>query len=551
MLIIKLPNEYAQTHRKQLKQLISSWSEFRSSNDIKKLKPFYVYCNTVAQEVATFSLPALQQILSTMLLACEQYQAQKISEQTLISEVDWFISQLIKGNAQTPNPFLEEKDIKDEQALMREIAEHASLVNRIGKPRIVIIDDQKSVTSALKAVLEDFSFNVECSHSIDEFKNSYDIKQVDLVLLDVVMPNVSTEEVFDFAKYLVERGTKVISCSSLFTFDVRLLAVRARVNDYIVKPVNTYLLVEKIGRALGLQIKRNYHVVVVDDQKVMGTYYTEIFEKQGFSISYFPTAKSLFHKLDDLSPDMFLLDINMPDVHGFEMARMIRQEHKFDFAPILFITADETLETRIEAINAGADDVILKSAPIQSVIQQIDTRLNRASVVQAFVAKDPLTGVLNHGQIVEAANQSIRINQRRNTASAIAVIDVDHFKSVNDKYGHITGDKVLAAFGQLLQNSVRETDSVGRYGGEEFVIVFQDCSVNDACIKVQRIKDTFHKMAFQSKEGAFSVSFSGGVTELQRFDNVQAAISIADQALYKAKTNGRNKIVKYTLKPME
>jgi diguanylate cyclase (GGDEF)-like protein len=237
----------------------------------------------------------------------------------------------------------------------------------------------------------------------------------------------------------------------------------------------------------------------------------------------------------------------MPGVDGLEVARMIRQEHKFDFSPILFITGDELVETRLAAIDAGADDVISKSTAVNIITHQILTRLARASKVSAFVAKDALTGVLNHSQIVEQVNQTMRTTKRRKSKSTIVVIDVDHFKKVNDNYGHVVGDKVLCALGQLLANSIRETDTVGRYGGEEFVIVFEDCDVDDGANKVQLIKDAFSKMRFGTNDKEFGVTFSAGLINLGSFDNVMPAIAAADKALYKAKSDGRNRVVKYKL----
>jgi diguanylate cyclase (GGDEF)-like protein len=458
------------------------------------------------------------------------------------------MNQLIRGSHEQSDPFLDQtKSEKEGSFLHQQLSARPSSISRTTKPNIVVIDDQLSIAQSLAKTLEDFALNVSYFTSIDDFKKAQDDIDVDLVLLDIVMPDVTEVEVFDFAKTLVSSGVKVISCSSKFTFDSRLLAVRAQVSDYAVKPINTYTLVEKIGRALGLQQNRKYHLVIVDDQKNTGTFYKAMLEQVGCEVTFFDSAKSLFETLDDLTPDMFLLDMMMPGVDGLEVARMIRQEHKFDFSPILFITGDELVETRLAAIDAGADDVISKSTAVNIITHQILTRLARASKVSAFVAKDALTGVLNHSQIVEQVNQTMRTTKRRKSKSTIVVIDVDHFKKVNDNYGHVVGDKVLCALGQLLANSIRETDTVGRYGGEEFVIVFEDCDVDDGANKVQLIKDAFSKMRFGTNDKEFGVTFSAGLINLGSFDNVMPAIAAADKALYKAKSDGRNRVVKYKL----
>ena len=544
---MSIPAEYASKYKKSLSRLTKSWAKFRKLRTPDQLKMFHKECAIILHDTSTFSLFALHQVMLSMKETSEEGLENKKQNRQLILEIDWLINQLISGSQEENDPFLLETPHQDfNQTIVTCINSHTSRMSRATKPNIVVIDDQKSVGLALIKMLEDFSFNARYFESISDFKKMMKAHEVDLVLLDVVMPEVTQEAVFEFARALQNSGIKVMCCSSKFTFDVRLLAVRAKVVDYIVKPVNTYVLVEKIGRALGLQFQRNYNIVIVDDQESMGTFYKAVLEQAGCEVTFYSSAQALFECLDDLSPDMFLLDLMMPDVDGLEVAKMIRQEHKFDFAPILFITADEQTNSRSNAIDAGADDVINKTASIKSITRQLLTRLDRASKVKAFVAKDPLTGVLNHGQIVESANQAIRSMHRRKSNSALAVIDVDLFKKVNDTHGHIMGDKVLCTLGQLLSNSVRETDRVGRYGGEEFVIVFEDCSLTDAAKKVQAIKQTFSKLTFGKETNRFNVSFSAGLVDLHLFQAVQPAIASADKALYKAKMTGRNKVVIYS-----
>lgn len=500
----------------------------------------------MSSELATYTLFALQQVLFSLNDICQDYKLGRKKQTELIQETDWLMNQLIRANQQDVDPFLlEADDPVDDAVFDKSIHEHTRRLSHTCGPSVAVIDDQETVGKYLCKTLQDFSLNVHYYASIEAFQQAMKKQTFDLVLLDIVMPNITQEEVFDFAAELVKQNIKVISCSSTFTFEARLLAVRAKVSDYVVKPVNTYVLVEKIGRALSLQLNRNHRVAIVDDQEAMGEFYKTMLEQIGCSVTFYSTASELFASLEDINPDMFLLDMMMPDVDGLEVAKMIRQEQKFDFAPILFLTADETIENRLAAIDAGADDVISKAASIHTITHQVNTRLNRASKVRSFVAKDPLTGVLNHGQIVDIANQTIRLSNRRNTQSAIAVIDVDKFKHVNDEYGHTVGDKVLTALGQLLSSSVRDTDSVGRYGGEEFVIIFQDCSVKDAADKVLLIKNTFASINFSNDTSTFAVTFSAGVSSLNEYESVQPAIAIADKALYRAKNEGRNKVIAF------
>ena len=394
---------YEATYRERLASLMQCWAAYRKTKEPKHLKAYFALSADISHEIATFPLFALQQVITSISHATEKQLKSGANNsqqniQAFIKEVDWLMNQLIRGQSDGNDLFLQEgPNTLNDNVIQAELSAHSSRLNRAHKPHIAIIDDQVSVSKVVQSTLQDFALNVSVYASIAAFESSPMSSSTDLVLLDIVMPNISQVEVFDFAKNLFDRGVKVISCSSKFTFETRLLAVRANVSDYAVKPTNTYVLVEKIGRALRLQNSRNHRLVIVDDQETMGTFYKIMLEQVGCDVTFFNSAKALFEALDDLNPDMFLLDMMMPDVDGLEVAKMIRQEHKFDFAPIIFITADEAIENRLAAIDAGADDVINKISSISTITTQVLTRLNRASEVRAFVAKDPLTGVLNHG----------------------------------------------------------------------------------------------------------------------------------------------------------
>lgn len=544
-----LPANYPQQYKQNLTDLIDKWGRYRRTKDKQALREFYHNCHSLSQEVSTFTLYALKQVLSALLANVKAGLTDDKDPKTLIEEIDWLMNQLIRGNNEAVDPFLRPGPANEYEAyLMRNVNTPTGKLERTRKPNVVIIDDQLSVAQALSKTLQDFSINAQYFTSIAAYQEAQSNINVDLILLDVVMPNIEMQEVFTFATKMVDNGIKVISCSAQFSFEARLMAVRAKVSDYVVKPINSYMLVEKIGRALGYQKHHRYHVVLIDDQQTITSFYRTMLERFGCDVTVYHKAEQMFADLDRLNPDLFLLDIMMPDVNGLEVAGLLRQENKFDFAPILFLTSDEQLSSRVAAIEAGADDVINKAAPLDNVASQIITRLQRAAKMRAFISKDPLTGVLNHGQIVDNANNAIRHAARRKANTALAMIDVDQFKAVNDKHGHIVGDRVLFALGQLLSNSVRENDSVGRYGGEEFIVIFEDCSIDDAYKKITQIKDVFTSLKFGNEKSSFSVTFSAGIVDLISFNNVMAAISGADKGLYHAKQGGRNKVVQYKLK---
>ena len=501
--------------------------------------------NQTSQDYSPYALYALHQILQTMELACAHGISGAQSKSKTSSDIDWLMNQLIRSSKLDPDPFLDEASTRASfiDQMSRQYPLGCGGDQHKHRPiKIAIIDDERSVGNFLKLTLEQFAFQVSYYESISEFEVSLKRATPDLVLLDIVMPRVTTDQVFLFAKQIAQRGIKVIACSSLFNFETRLSAVRAGVSDYAVKPINAYSLVEKISRSLRRNLNKVYQIVLLDDQESMGEFYKAVFSQVDVDFHFFTNAESLIEAMEHLQPDLFLLDRMMPSVNGLEVAAMIRQDAKFDFSPIVFLTADEQLDTKLKILASGADDLIAKNTPAPLVLQQVLARLERASFIKSFVSKDPLTGVLNHGQIVEVANHQMRMNKRSESNCALVLLDVDHFKNVNDSYGHASGDLVLNGLGQLLLNSVRDTDYVGRYGGEEFVLMFVDCNVEQAAKKVDRIRKTCSSMQFVQDKPEIKISFSAGVVALEEFDVLSKAVSEADRLLYVAKQSGRNQI---------
>jgi diguanylate cyclase (GGDEF)-like protein len=523
-----------------MKILVTLWADARKQKSLALLEPFRYNINEMSQSVATFTLFALQEILSDINKACENALAEKLDMKTLIIRVDALMNELIANSNKEPNPLLIENDNPFDMMVSENKTRTAGKQAR--KPHIAIVDDERTSAMGVAALIAEFNFEVDFYDSIKAFNAATETQQPDLVLLDIMMPETSSEQVFDYAAKLTQRGVKVISYSSLFNLEMRLAAVRAGVLDFIVKSMSILGIIEKINRVLHLQKTRAYRVIFVDDQQSMGEFYQTLLEEADCEVYYSSSVEDMFNKVDDFYPDLFLLDMNMPDVNGLEVAKIIRQQKLFDFTPIVFLTADEQLETKLAALNSGADDVIAKSTPPALVVKQLITRLGRALAVKDFVSKDALTGVLNHGQIMEAALNSYRLSQRQKSTASIAMLDIDHFKLVNDTFGHSAGDKVLSGLGQLLGRSLRTTDYIGRYGGEEFLLVFVGATPSDALVKLNQIRLAFSKMVFEAKDKTFKCTFSAGIVDLANNSSLPHAINEADQALYVSKEGGRNQV---------
>ncbi|MFC3122662.1 diguanylate cyclase [Agaribacter flavus] len=527
-----------------LKVVISLWGNARKSRQKMPFIEFDKSITEIANLMTPYAVFVLHHQLNDIKRLLKGALDENISLKDAVKNIDIALNVLIQGSKTTPDPVLSEIDKGEHTAIIETLCKQAITSKKVisGGARMAVIDADPSAACATLQILQQFNYTADSFESIEAFKQQFSDDKYSLVILDIVNCGYSVEEITVFVEALNKYGVEVIACSTVFNLETRLSAVRAGVSDFIVKPLHSYSLFEKISRVLQLQREYSYTIVLVDDQESMGVFYKSVFEQANCRVEYIQSAQALFESLERLKPDLFLLDMFMPDVNGLEIASMLRQSEKFDFAPIVFLTADDTLETKLKVLDSGADDVITKSTPTPLVVKQVLARLNRSSVIRSFVSKDALTGVYNHGQIVESANDALRLSKLNKTKTAIALIDVDHFKVVNDSYGHSNGDQVLRTLGQQMRRAFRESDYIGRYGGEEFLLVLQDCDLSNGVKKLDELRQAFSKIQFKHDQGYFNVTFSAGLVCLGEYEQLRDAINDADVLLYAAKNQGRNQI---------
>lgn len=555
---------FIKTYPRTLRLLVQGWGELRQHAEIKNesvrqhlpFKHFQQLLTHLYLSAAALDYNDLAQFVQRML-----HRLELTTDEQLVTDIDSLMNQII-GFAQSPNdPMLvatpnspdmlayqqvEQLTLEVEQDVLNETLEDMGIVLE-HDIIIAIIDDDRAVSYSMQKLLESFNFRVQVFNSIGEFidrdKDQYAHLTPHLILLDIVMPDVTDQEVFAFAETMRNQTIKVICLSGLSAYQTRLQAVRAGVDDYIVKPVNVSNLVSKIRKTFHLDSHRPMYIMMLDDQPDICEFYENAVTTRHLSVKAFSNVATFFKVLENFTPDIFLLDLSMPDISGLEVAKVLRQQSKYDFIPIVFLTADESESTKIEILNAGADDVILKGTPVRMVFQHITTRTIRGQHIRYLTSRDSLTGVLNHGQIMDACATAFTLFNRNLSNFVVVLIDLDNFKSVNDEFGHPIGDKVLFGIGQLLHRSLRQSDLVGRYGGEEFVLLLHDTDSRAVEDKIESIRVAFSELEFKSETKKFNVTFSAGIADAKHYQNITQLICAADNALYQAKRSGRNRLI--------
>jgi diguanylate cyclase (GGDEF)-like protein len=528
----------------KLAVLIKLWSEARTSQTTESVKKFRFEVHSLKGSSGALNFLTLSdrlRMIEEEVAPCEE---QINSLKSIITFIDRHMNSMTEASRNDPNPLLILKETPPSLGELRETQKYKEDITSQSYRdiKIALIDDNENTSAVNAKLLAGFGFTITQFNSIEQFETVLAQKTFNLVLIDTDNLTNKIEQMFAFAAKLRTFDTYVFILSSSSSFENRLLAVRAKVNEYLLKPVNITTLVSKIRKNFKIDLIRPYRILLLDDQALVGNFYKTLLEDEHVEVLAISRAESIMTELESFHPDVFLLDMHMPNISGLEVARLLRQQAKYDYVPIIFLTSDDDIKTKLEVLECGADDVIPKDTPPNLIVQQVDSRIQRGQEIRYLASRDSLTGVLNHGQIMEAAANAFRLASRQEQPTVIVMIDLDHFKGVNDKYGHVGGDKVLISLGQLLLQSVRDTDYVGRYGGEEFMVVFSNATPNVIESKMNDILTAFLHINYTFDKQSFNCSFSAGLATSTHHEKLSELISSADAALYKAKDAGRSQI---------
>lgn len=245
------------------------------------------------------------------------------------------------------------------------------------------------------------------------------------------------------------------------------------------------------------------------------------------------------------SPKLVLLDWMMPHLDGVEVCRAIKQKHTEQYIYIILLTAKGNQEEINEGLEAGADDYIIKPFDVQELKARLRVGKRILELQDQLVSQathDSLTGLLNRSAILEVLQKELIRSVREKSPVAAIMTDIDHFKNINDTHGHLAGDVVLRETALRLSSSLRAYDSVGRYGGEEFLIVAPSCSVAGGAELAERLRKSVCEAPVDSSGSAIAVTMSFGVAATCEIKQVNQLLHMADEALYAAKKAGRNKV---------
>jgi len=300
-------------------------------------------------------------------------------------------------------------------------------------------------------------------------------------------------------------------------------------------------------------------ILVVDDDATVLNEVSEILEDEGFELIQGTDGQQALAMVRDEAPDLVVMDVEMPVMGGHETCRIIKANDKFGFIPIILVTARDDIHTKVESLELGADDYLIKPLNRPELVARVKSMLRLKTLqddlidanqklkhfnerLQELSMTDALMGICNRLFFQKRVGYEFQRASRYKTSLALLMIDLDHFKRVNDTHGHPFGDHVLIKTAELFEKCVRNVDIVARYGGEELVVALPETNVAQAKIVAERIRSNMEKTEFIQGDIKMNVTVSIGIAVFPdaRIKDIEDLLKLADEALYKAKQDGRN-----------
>ena len=284
------------------------------------------------------------------------------------------------------------------------------------------------------------------------------------------------------------------------------------------------------------------HVLAVDDDAAYRRFIAHVLESAGFRVSLAATGEEALEMLrSDPTISLLLIDLSMPGIDGIETVRRIRDERERSGIYAILVTAHERPDIRLRALQNGLDDFLPKSASVEEVIARVRSAARRVGMertlqlrnaeLEALALTDELTSVANRRGLVQAAAALVREEAK---FSAI-LIDLDHFKKVNDTYGHAAGDTILSGVAATLRAHTRSSDIIARFGGDEFVLLLPSTGVRGGGTLARRIVDAIAAMRWNFDGQEVSVTVQFGVASSAHGSNIENLVTECDRALFRRK----------------
>ena len=521
-----LRKQYAQSFDEKWRRLNDAWA-LAKVGDTEALKLARLHAHTMAGSGATIGYPEVSRLASAvehLLTLCDETSDGTDNS----SELDTLMGQLRLATATS-----------DEVSERLAYPHRANIIIKDGK-LIYLFDDDAELARALQLQLQLFGFEVETFATPDRLETALCARSPAVIVMDIMFQegDLAGPGAIIASETMQRRSVPVIFMSGRGDLAARLEAVRAGGSEYLTKPVRVADLVERLDRLTDGFVEESFRVIVLHADAASAERLAGSLREAGLQVIMALDTAQIPLLLAEVNADLVLMNNRLPGCTSIEMIGVIHQLDRSAMLPVVLLA-----EARTEVSHQDANAVLIEPYTAGELVAVVAAWCKRHRAQRALMTMDGLTGLANHTLILQQLELESSRASRHQYALAVAMIDVDHFKRLNDAEGHAIGDRVLASLGRFLRQRLRKTDFVGRYGGEEFMVLLPETSGQGAMERLDTLRREFSAIRHFGSKNVFAVTFSVGIA---CFPEIRGAVNLAaaaDRALYDAKGAGRNCVV--------
>jgi len=451
--------------------------------------------------------------------------------------------------------------------------------------RILVVDDILPNVKLLEAKLTSEYYDVITATSGAEALEKVMQDSPDMVLLDVMMPEMDGFEVCRcIKKNPLTAHIPVVMVTALTDSGDRVNGLEAGADDFLTKPVNDIALMARVRSLVRLKMTidewrarentatafgvindddnmvveqgKPSNILIVEDQSFEAEKCSNTLEDEGYMVSVASNGMEAMELVAAYKFDLIVISLNMGEEDGLRLVSHLRSNERTRSLPVLMVGSNDDMPRIARGLEIGAHDYIVRPIDRNELKARIKTQIRRKDFQErlktnyeaslSMALTDTLTGLFNRRYLNVHLEKLLEQSGEQRKPLAILMFDIDHFKSVNDTYGHAVGDEVLKVFSERLKSRLRSFDILARTGGEEFVAVLVDIGLEKACYIAERLRRGIANdpMPASVEAGALSITTSiGGAYIGTEVTSVNEALERADKLLYEAKETGRNRVV--------
>lgn len=413
------------------------------------------------------------------------------------------------------------------------------------EPYVLVVSGHETVRDSLTERLRRVAMTAHSVATRADAARILETRRPDGIIVDVALPDGSG---YEFVEQLRAQPGGDAPAVLILSLETGLLdkveAIRCGADGFFERPLDWDALLRRLNLLLERSKAEPGRVLLVEHDPAQATELGALLRSGGFEVRNCHDPGSFESDLAAFRPDLVLVDVVLPGLSGYDLGRYVRQDEKHATLPILFLTTQAEAEAEIANAKAGGDGHLAKPVLPGLLLSAVTARIERARFLRSLVGRDGLTGLLSHTAFLEQARVTIG-RKRRDPELSLAwvMIDLDHFREVNDRHGHFVGDRVLLSLATLLRRRLRQSDTLGRYGGEEFAVLLDDLSQDQALRLVTRLIEEFRRAEHFTGDGSFRVTCSAGVAMLDSWMDLESWRRAAENALLAAKAQGRARVV--------